>query len=232
MTKLRVLIVDDEPRAHKILENYIDRTPELELVGNCYNAIEAYNFLKETPVSLVFLDITMPEVDGFKFLKMLDKLPLVIFTTAHSEFALESYDYNAVDYLKKPIPFERFTRAINKLTEWVEKGISIQPLKDVLELKVDGSKRSVPFKQILFVQSLGNYVKIVVDGKVLVTQITTSELEGSLPRSQFLRIHKSYIVNKSRIDKIRDDELVIGETVLPIGKTFKKYARELLVGKR
>lgn len=228
MTKIKVLIVDDEPRAHAILENYIARTPELELAGNCYNAIEAQDFLKTNPVHLVFLDITMPEVDGFGFLKMLEKQPLVIFTTAHSEFALESYDYNAVDYLKKPIPFERFAKAINKLTEWVEKGISFEPLKDILDLKIDGSIRSVPFDHILYVQSLGNYVKIVTEGKVLVTQITTSELEESLPRSQFLRIHKSYIVNKSKIDKMMDDELVIKGNTLPIGKTFKKYVKELL----
>jgi DNA-binding LytR/AlgR family response regulator len=191
MTKIKVLIVDDEPRAHKILENYIARTPELELVGNCYNAVEAYKFLKAHPVNLVFLDITMPEVDGFGFLKMLDKPPLIIFTTAHSEFALESYEYNAVDYLKKPIPFERFTKAINKLIHWIEKGITMEPVTTNIDLKIEGSIRSISLSQILFIQSLGNYVKIVLEDKILITQITTTELEENLPKSQFLRIHKS-----------------------------------------
>ncbi len=228
MVKVKVLIVDDEPRAHTVLENYIARTPELELTGNCYNALEAIEFLKKNPVDLVFLDITMPEVNGFDLLRLLGKQPLIIFTTAHSEFALESYDYNAVDYLKKPISFARFIKAINKLTEWVEKGISLAPAKETLDLKIDGSIKSVFMNQILYIQSLGNYVKLVVDKKVLITQITTAELEDILPRSQFLRIHKSFIVNKSRIDTILDDELVIGENTLPIGKTYKKYVKELL----
>jgi len=110
--KTRVLIIDDEPRAHTVLQNYIARMPELELAGDCFNAIEAYQFLKREEVGLVFLDITMPEIDGFGFLRMLEKPLPVIFTTAHSEFALESYEYNAVDYLKKPIPFERFLKAV------------------------------------------------------------------------------------------------------------------------
>ena len=105
--KIKVLIVDDEPRAHAVLQNYIARMPELELAGDCFNAIEAYQFLKKQEVDLLFLDITMPEIDGFGFLRMLETPPGVIFTTAHSEFAVESYDYNAIDYLKKPIPFER-----------------------------------------------------------------------------------------------------------------------------
>lgn len=232
MTKIKVLIVDDEPGSHKVLENYIARMPELELVGNCFNAIEAFNFLKTASVDLLFLDITMPEIDGFGFLKMLEKPPFVIFTTAHSEFAMESYNYNAVDYLKKPIPFERFAKAISKLTLWIEKGIYLEPQKEVLEVKIDGSIKSIPIDQILYVQSLGNYVKIVVQGKVWVTQITTTELEESLPRSQFLRIHKSYIVSKSKIDIMKDDELVLAGNILPIGKTFKKYVKELLAYRR
>src|SRR6187397_3144515 len=125
--KIKVLIVDDEPRAHSVLQNYIDRMPELELAGDCYNAIEAYQFLKNETVDLIFLDITMPEIDGFGFLRMLEKPPSVVFTTAHSAFAVESYEYNAIDYLKKPIPFERFLRAVNKSMQWIESRVSLQP---------------------------------------------------------------------------------------------------------
>ena len=231
MKKIRVIIVDDEPRAHKILENYIQRSPELELAGNFYNAITAHNFLKNNQVDLIFLDITMPEVDGFGLLKMLDKLPFIIFTTAHSEFALESYEYNAVDYLKKPIPFERFTKAITKLINWIEKGMTLEPVKSSIDLKIDGSIRSIPLSQISHIQSLGNYVKIFLDNKVLVTQITTTELEENLPKSIFIRIHKSFIVNKSKIDQVQDDELIIGDNKLPIGKTFKKYVKEIIAAR-
>lgn len=226
MTKIKSLIIDDEPRAHKILENYIEKTAALELSGNCYNAVEAVAILKEHPVDLIFLDITMPEVDGFAFLRMLERPPFVIFTTAHSEFALESYEYNAVDYLKKPIPYERFLKAIEKLTEWKEKGMSLSPVKEFIEVKVDGTNKEVALAQILYIQSMGNYIKIFFEDKAIVTQVTTKEFEDILPKSLFIRIHKSYIVSKSKITTMMDEELVVGNIKLPVGKTFKKYVRE------
>jgi DNA-binding LytR/AlgR family response regulator len=231
MKKIRVLITDDEPGAHKVLENYIRRIPELELAGNCFNAIEAYSFLKDNSVDLILLDITMPEVNGFSFLKMLNRPPFVIFTTAHVEFAMESYDFNAVDYLKKPIRFERFTKAVNKLTEWIEKGMTIDPGKQSIDLKVNGVIRSIPLNSISYIQSLGNYVKIFLDKRFLVTQITTAELEDSLPKSSFVRIHKSYIVNSSKIEEIRDEDLLVRSNRLPIGKTFKKYVKEFMTAR-
>jgi DNA-binding LytR/AlgR family response regulator len=224
--KIRVLIVDDEPRAHAVLQNYIDRMPELELAGDCYNAIEAYQFLKREKIDIIFLDITMPEIDGFGFLRMLDQPPPVIFTTAHSEFAVESYDYNAVDYLKKPIPFERFVRAVSKAAQWVENKVSLQPQKRSVELKIDGEMQSVALDKIVYVQSLGNYVKIFMEKKSFLVQVTTKELEDILPKNMFLRIHKSFIVNRSRVTKVLDEELLLGDTSLPVGKTFKKYVRE------
>jgi DNA-binding LytR/AlgR family response regulator len=230
MRKISVLIIDDEAGAHKVLENYIGRMPGLELAGHAFNALEAIAFMKNTPVNLIFLDITMPEVNGFAFLQMLQKPPFVIFTTAYSEFAAESYDYNAVDYLKKPIPFERFSKAIDKLMRWIGSDRPPSPANVHIDLRIDGTTRSIPLDQILFIQSLGNYVKVFLDKKVLISQITTKELEEHLPRSSFLRIHKSYIVNKSRIDVVADEQLMIGNIGLPIGKTFKKYVKELMHG--
>jgi DNA-binding LytR/AlgR family response regulator len=224
--KTRVLIVDDEPRAHAVLQNYIARLPELELAGDCFNAIEAYQFLKKESVDLIFLDITMPEIDGFGFLRMLEKAPPVVFTTAHSEFAVESYEYNAIDYLKKPIPFERFLRAVNKCRQWLDNNISLQPQITSITLKVDGEMQHIPLDTVAYIQSLGNYVKIYTDRKNFMVQITTRELEDMLPKNAFLRIHKSFIVNRSRVNKVNDEDLVVGTTVLPIGKTFKKYVRE------
>jgi DNA-binding LytR/AlgR family response regulator len=227
MRKIRVLIVDDEPGSHKILENYIFRKTELELTGVAFNAIEAGLFLSAHSVDVIFLDITMPEIDGFAFIKMLKKPPFIIFTTAHSQYALESYEYNAVDYLKKPIPFDRFTRAINKLLLMMDKGASSEPVKNDIRLKVGGCMTSVPLNQILYVQSMGNYVKIFMENKFLITQVTTAELEDNLPKLSFLRIHKSFIINRSKIEEISGDELRIGGNRLPIGKTFKKYVKEL-----
>jgi DNA-binding LytR/AlgR family response regulator len=228
MQIVRTLIVDDEPRAHSILENYMGRIPELQLVGNAFNAIDAHAWLKSNPADLILLDITMPEVDGFSFLGMLERPPFIIFTTAHSEFALESYDYNAVDYLKKPIPFERFAKAIDKLTLLIDKDITAASIKGHIDLKIDGLVRPVPLNQILYIQSMGNYVKIFFPDKTLITQITTAELEDILIKWHFVRIHKSYIVNRSKIGRLRDDELSVGDTWLPIGKTFKKYVRAVV----
>jgi len=226
--KIRVLIVDDEPRAHAVLHNYIERMPELELAGDCYNAVEAYRFLKKEEVNLIFLDITMPEIDGFGFLRMLETPPPVIFTTAHSEFGVESYEYNAIDYLKKPIPFERFLKAVNKAVQMIENRTLISPQKKTIDLKIDGFVQQVQLDKILYIQSLGNYVKIFTDKKNHLVQITTKELEDLLPKNIFLRVHKSFIVNRSQINKVFDEEILLGETTLPIGKTFKKYVKETL----
>ena len=224
--RTRVLIVDDEPRAHTVLQNYIARMPELELAGDCYNALEAYQFLKHEEAGLLFLDITMPEIDGFGFLRMLETPPPVIFTTAHSQFGVESYEYNAIDYLKKPIPFERFLKAVNKAMHQIENKIAISPQKRSIELKIDGEFQPVQLDKVLYFQSLGNYVKVFTERKNHLTPITTKELEDLLPKNAFIRIHKSFIVNRSRISNLSDEEVMLGEIRLPIGKTFKKYVKE------
>jgi DNA-binding LytR/AlgR family response regulator len=224
--KIRVLIVDDEPRAHTVLQNYMERIPELELIGDCYNAVEAYQFIKKQTVDLIFLDITMPEIDGFGFLRMLERPVAVVFTTAHSQFAVESYEYNAIDYLKKPIPFERFLKAVNKSIQVIGNKTLAQPQKKDIELRVNGEAQQIQLDQIMYVQSLGNYVKVFLDRKNILVQITTKELEDMLPKSLFIRIHKSFIVNRSRITRVSDEEVWLQETALPVGKTFKKYVKE------
>lgn len=224
--KYKVAIVDDEPRAHKIIETYISRLPEIELAGTFLNAITAFDFFKHNKIDVVFLDITMPEVDGFTLLRMLKKPPLVIFTTAHPEFALESYDYDAVDYLKKPIPYERFVKAVNKATSMIASKEPAKQLPDHIDLRIDGQLKAISFDEIRYFQSLGNYIKIITTKNILITQMTTTEIEAALPRELFIRIHKSFIVNRSEIEKVIDDEIIVGETKLPIGKTFKKYVKD------
>jgi len=225
--KRDVIIVDDEPRAHSVLENYLLRIPDARLTGKFTSALGAVDFLKTNHVDIVLLDITMPQVDGFAFLRMQAKPPLVIFTTAHSEFALESYDYNAVDYLKKPIPFERFQKAINKALAILKANPDRNTPKEI-KLKIDGEFKTIAFESILYLQSLGNYLKIYTPGKMWLTQITTHYIEENLPKETFLRIHKSYIVNRTKIDRLTDKEVFISNIRLPIGKTFKKYVRESL----
>lgn len=224
--KYKVAIVDDEPRAHKIIEAYISRLPEIELAGTFLNAVTAFDFFNRNKIDVVFLDITMPELDGFTFLRMLKKPPIVIFTTAHSEFALESYDYDAVDYLKKPIPYERFVKAVNKAVSLIVSKEPTKQLLDHIDLRIDGHMKAISFNEITYFQSLGNYIKIITTEKMLVTQMTTAEIEATLPRELFIRIHKSFIVNRSRIEKVSDDEIIAGNIKLPIGKTFKKYVKD------
>lgn len=226
--KTKVIIVDDEPRAHKVLEMYVDRIPDMELAGNFTDALSARNFLQQNAIDIIFLDITMPQISGFDLLRLLTNPPLIIFTTAHPEFAFESYDYDAVDYLKKPIPFERFSKAVNK-------AISLLPIKrpqalikDRIELRVEGEVKVIPFSTIQYFQSLGNYIKVITDEKPLIVQITTAEIESALPKEVFIRIHKSFIVNRARIKIASEDEIILGDQKLPIGKTFKKYVKETL----
>jgi DNA-binding LytR/AlgR family response regulator len=225
--KINVIIVDDERRAHTILENYIGRMPELQLCGAFTNAVAAREFILQSSVDVMFLDITMPEVSGFDLLKLLKEPPLVIFTTAHPGFAFESYEYDAVDYLKKPIPFDRFVRAVNKAVALIPPK-KPETLQQQIELKIDGEMCAVPFSIIHYFQSFGNYIKVITDQKQLIVQLTTAELESSLPRERFIRIHKSFIVNRAKIRYVADDEIVLGDCRLPIGKTFKKYVREIL----
>lgn len=224
--KIKTIIVDDEPRAHKVLETYIQKNTELELVGEFLNAVSAYEFLKNNKVDLILLDITMPSIDGFALVRMLSPSPLIVFTTAHPEFALESYDYNAVDYLKKPISPERFSKAISKVSNLLTNRNPPKSFPEFLDLKIDGVIRRFQLSEICYFQSLGNYIKVITDDKRYLTQITTKEIEESLPKELFIRIHKSYIVNKARIEKVTEEEVILGALKLPIGKTFKKYVKD------
>jgi DNA-binding LytR/AlgR family response regulator len=226
--KLTTIIVDDEPRAHNIIENYVARVPGLSLVGKFTNALSAREFIQSNHIDLLFLDITMPEVNGFDLLKLLDKPPLVIFTTAHPEFAFESYDFDAVDYLKKPIPFERFEKAINKAIQLLRIKSPDNLLPKEIELKIDGETQTVEFSSIFYFQSLGNYIKVITNGKQLIAQVTTSEIEKLVPKEIFIRIHKSFIVNRTKIESLSEDEMVLNGHQLPIGKTFKKYVHNIL----
>jgi DNA-binding LytR/AlgR family response regulator len=224
----RCIIVDDEPAAHYVLANYIKQNPQLELVFQGYNGIEAMNYLRENPVDLMFLDINMPEISGMELLKILPTHPKTILTTAYSEFALESYDYGVIDYLLKPIYFPRFLKAVDRFfaTESVKQ--KAQETVNSVSVKVDGYLMDIELDQLLYAQSFGNYVKLHTTKRTYLASITTTEFEKCLPEKSFMRIHKSYIVALDKIDATEKDFVVIKNERIPIGITYKRELTDRL----
>lgn len=225
MTTLRCIIVDDEKGAHVILEHYISRLQQVTLEGRFYDAVQAYHFLRQNKIDLVLLDINLPEIDGFGLLEMLDQKPAVIFTTAYSDFALKSYDYNAVDYLHKPIRFERFVKAIEKAGRWHHSVPQEEPV-DSVSFKIKGHTRSIAVRDIRYAESLGNYLALHTLQQKHIMLMKMHEIEQLLPKSMFVRVHKSYLINATCIDQPGDDQVLIGDKTIPIGKTYKKYFGE------
>lgn len=222
---IKCIIVDDEPRAHVILTNYIGELDNVTLAGSFRNAFNAYEFIKTNPVDLIFLDIEMPKINGFSLLKMLDPKPMIIVTTGFTNYALESYEYNAIDYLQKPIRFERFVSAVEKAMKWKQVTEEHKRLK-FLEIKHKNQRNKIDPADIVYVECLGNYAKIILrDGTASQKLITITELSELLPDKNFLRIHRSFIINLNCITAIQSNQVVIGNIQLPIGKTYKKYVQ-------
>ncbi len=234
---LRCLIVDDETAAHYVLETYIERVDRLMLAGQCYNALDAINVLHRTPVDLLFLDINMPELTGLELLRTLLHPPKVILTTAYSEFALDSYEFGVADYLLKPIQFPRFLKAIDKVLVTrdliADIGLSAPAptdtlVPDSLMLRVDGDWLQVRFDELLYGQSWGNYVKLFLPDRMLLTPLTTADLTSRLPADRFLRVHKSYIVALDKINRWSGNALTIGGNEIPVGITCRRELAERL----
>lgn len=225
----KCIIVDDEPAAHYVLANYIKQNPQLELVFQGYNGIEAMDYLRENHVDLMFLDINMPEISGMELLKIIPTHPKTILTTAYSEFALESYDYGVIDYLLKPIYFPRFLKAVDRFfstenTKVKEEEVTVNSIS----VKVDGYFMDIELDQLLFAQSFGNYVKLHTIKRTYLASITTTELEKCLPEKSFMRIHKSYIVALDKIDATEKDFVILKNEKLPIGITYKRELSDRL----
>ncbi|MEO9483370.1 MAG: LytTR family DNA-binding domain-containing protein [Ekhidna sp.] len=234
---IRCLIVDDEPLAIEILHSYVQRVDSLELVGTCSNAVQAFDVLKKEKVDLLFLDIQMPKLTGIEFLKALNPTPKVIFTTAYREYAVESYELNVVDYLLKPIAFDRFLMSINKVVESRESTIEVvqatgtpAPTNDpFLFLKVDRKMVKVYLKDITYIESLKDYVRVKTeDGKELVSLQKISYLEKKLPSDCFVRIHKSYIISLKKIAAYSGSSIEVGGTEVPIGRSYKSEVMRAL----
>ena len=224
----KCIIVDDEPAAHYVLANYIRQNPQLELVFQGYNGIEAMDYLRENKVDLMFLDINMPEITGMELLKILPTHPKTILTTAYSEFALESYDYGVIDYLLKPIYFPRFLKAVDRFFSTETPAKTEEEVINSVSVKVDGYSIDIELDQLLFAQSFGNYVKLHTIKKTYLASITTSEFEKCLPEKSFMRIHKSYIVALDKIDDTEKDFVIIKNEKIPIGITYKRELSDRL----
>jgi DNA-binding LytR/AlgR family response regulator len=234
--KYQCLIVDDEPVAQQILEKYINQIEALHLVAKCSNAFEAMNILHQEKVDILFLDIKMPLLSGIEMLKTIQNQSKVILTTAFSEFAVESYEYGVADYLLKPISFERFLKSVNKILlpkniDFIngnsEENITAQPT--FIFFKADKKIFKYYLADILFIEGSGNYIKVhTQNDKPLMVLDKLTDLLEKLPPKQFLRVHKSFIINISHLTRIEGNMLFIRDKEIPISNTFKKELEEII----
>ncbi len=233
---IKTLIVDDEPLALKVLEKYIEQLPEVELIAKCENAIDANNILNNSDVDLICLDIKMPQISGIDFLKSLKNPPMVIFTTAFSNFALESYNLDVVDYLLKPISFDRFMKAINKVNERLRKNSNSLKEDDYFYVKADKKLIKVKYDDIIYIEGLKDYVILRNTNTRVITLQTMKSLEKKLPKSIFKRVHRSYIVNINKINSIMGNMIEVTdkgkEKLIPIGKNYKDELMKSIEEKR
>lgn len=230
MSKIRCIIVEDEPLAVKVLSDYIAQVPFLELQATFKDAILATDWLRNDSTDLMFLDIHLPKLKGMAFLKTLVDAPAVIITTAYHQYALEGFELNVTDYLLKPIEFERFLVAVNKVKKTqVEKPLSdIEATKQYLFLNVQKKKVRILFSEILYIESQREYIKIITTKAQYLSKMSTNEMESLLPEQLFKRIHRSYIVAVDKIESYTADMLEVCGVALPIGRDYRESIKNFL----
>lgn len=237
---IKTLIVDDEPLALDVLETYISKIPELQLVQRCQNALEANDALKKHDIDLMFLDIQMPQLTGVDFLKSLTKPPMVVFTTAYSDYALEGFELDAVDYLLKPISLDRFMKSVNRVMDLInlqrnkqsEAVVETSQEDPFMFVKADKKLVKVNFSEVLYIEGLKDYVIIRMESNRVITLQTMKSLEEKLPQGMFRRIHRSYIVNVNKIEAIVGNMVEVMEKGttkhLPIGKNYRDELLDMI----
>jgi len=218
---LKCLIVDDEPLSLDVLEMYIHDMPGLELVGRSLDAFSAMAMLKEHQVDLMFLDINMPKLSGINMVKSMEKLPEIVFTTAYPEYAVEGFELNVLDYLVKPISFERFTKAVNKAFAKLEPA-NERLTSSFIMVKSDKRLHRISISDILYIQAMGDFIKIHTHDKTFIGSETLRNTESLLPADLFIRIHKSYIISVTAFRYIEGNQVKIGDQMLPIGLTYRE----------
>ncbi|WP_299251827.1 LytTR family DNA-binding domain-containing protein [uncultured Aquimarina sp.] len=238
--EIKCIVVDDEPLAREIIENYISRIDHLTLVASCGNALEAFNIVANKRIDLIFLDIQMPDLTGIDFLKDLTPSPNVIFTTAYSDYALDAFNLEVIDYLLKPIEFSRFLKSVNRVLK-LSKSTST-PLalsnnnnddeynyQDIfIYLKVEKKMQKIFLKNILYIESLKNYIKIKTSDREIIAYKSISSIESVLPSTRFLRVHRSFIISIDHIDAFSTTEIELKGVKIPIGRNYKTSVKEKL----
>ena len=227
--EIKAIIIDDEPLAQNVIQQYAQKLSTLNIIATCNDAICGHEKLQEAQVDLIFLDINMPKLSGISFLKTLKNPPLVIFTTAYSEYALEGFELNAVDYLKKPFSFERFCQAFFKAEELLQLKISAKNAdtkkkikNDFLFVKSNKKTYKIAFQDILYIEGLGDYIQIHMDNQKIVTNLSMKKILSLLPRNQFYRIHKSFIISLDKIDLVEGNMVKINTQKLPVGNSYRQ----------
>jgi len=225
--RIQCLIVDDEPMAREILKNHLQKIDSVNIVASCKNAMDAFNIISSKQVDVIFLDINMPEISGLSFAKSINKKIKIIFTTAYREYAVDGFDLQAVDYLLKPISFERLFQSINKyIDECVPSDLSIdgqtkEEISDFIFVRSERKMIKVNFSEILYIESLGDYVKIILGEKNIVTRESISGIEAKLSKKIFLRTHRSYLVSIEQITSFTHEYIEINKNVIPISRSYK-----------
>lgn len=231
---LKYIIIDDEPLAHEVIEEFCSMLPHLQLEKNCYNAIEAMQYLNENTVDFMFLDINMPKLRGLDFLKTLTKPPKTIITTAYKEHALEGFELNVVDYILKPFSFDRLVKAVNKVSETQTTKTIIKEVSSSTDsttrffVKGDKKHHQIDLNDLLYIEAYGNYTKLYLKDEMIVSHEKISHYEDLLDAANFLRVHKSFIVAIDKIKFIEGNRILINEHKIPIGQTYKSRINDLL----
>lgn len=233
---LNYLIIDDEPIAHSLIEGFARELDYLHLVGNCHNAIQALPILKSQSIDLIFLDINMPKLSGFDFLKSLPNPPQVIIISAHKEHALESYEYKITDYLLKPFNFERFFKSIEKVLsnlsalplEAQTDQISANASDSCIFIKDDKKHHKVPLTDIVYIKANGNFTSVYLKDRTILSQMKMSDFVKLLPNTDFSQIHRSYLIAHQAVTLVSANEVHLKETIVPVGRVFKENIGNLL----
>ncbi|MBN1250563.1 MAG: response regulator transcription factor [Bacteroidales bacterium] len=224
---INCLIVDDEPIAREILENHLKKISTFNIVASCKNALSAFQIINNQQVDLIFLDINMPDISGLSFAKSINKNIKIIFTTAYREYAVDGFDLQAVDYLLKPISFERLLQAVNK---FLDENIAVQTNEneefksdktEFIFVRSDRKMIKINFPDIKYIESLSDYIKIYLNEKSIITRETITSIEAKLPQDEFIRTHRSFIVSISKIDSFTNEYIEIGKNEIPISRTYK-----------
>ena len=233
--KVTCIIVDDEPTARDIIETHLSAIHQIDIIAKCSSALEAFNIINQNKVDLIFLDINMPDISGISFAKSINKDIKIIFTTAYREYAIEGFDLHAVDYLLKPIPFDRLLKAVHNYFDVYHKApVNTEketPISDFIFVRSDRRMKKINFYDILYIESYSDYLKIHCTSETIITRVNISIIEAKLPQEYFVRVHRSYIVSLSHIESFSNEELILNKKSIPISRSYKEEVIKFLLSR-